>query len=335
VSSAAGNKQHLSMNIDIFRTILAQWVILGHTASIIFPIPVVPGRLAVWCFFIVSGYLNALSFYKRNNSNQWGEATLSYFGSRIKRIWPMLIFSYLIVSIALGTLNNNDWHPLLPYQYNMAKVPLANGVLWTLMVEIQLYALTPLIIPALLLWKRWRLPVVVLVCLFLISQLTHINILISHNPDFIDDRTVVGNVGFYLLGMMLALYPNLAQSLNQRTRQGLWILLWVMLLCFLCVYNFHSTGVLFYGGKYISILAALLVLTATTPLFSSGHMLFRFLGYYTYEIYVLHGLYAFLYEHFELSGTPKALLFLWALPMLTVFFFDICWKKKYRSLQTL
>lgn len=66
-----------SINIDIFRTFLAQWVIIGHLGPELLSAPLVPRRVAVWGFFILSGYLNAKSCMRRFES---GLSLSSVFG---------------------------------------------------------------------------------------------------------------------------------------------------------------------------------------------------------------------------------------------------------------
>ena len=98
----AGASPITSLNIDMLRSILAHWVIIAHVSSVLFPIPLIPGRLAVWGFFVASGYLNAISFERRALNLEWRHAVLGYYRSRIERIYPMLIFSYLDHPVVQG-----------------------------------------------------------------------------------------------------------------------------------------------------------------------------------------------------------------------------------------
>lgn len=322
----------ISLNIDIFRTFLAQWVILGHVASVLLPVPMVPGRLAVWCFFVVSGYLNALSFQNRFSPGNWVHTASGYYVSRIKRIYPLLIVSYLIVSILLGTMLNADFWTLAPLQHQVQKLQLSNSVLWTLMIEIQLYFFTPFLFLVASRMKRWHWLLLVAICLTLVFQVPKLQMRLLHDSGLIDNRTVAGNLGFYLFGMLLALGRDRVMSVPVRLESLLWPAWGVWIMYFLYRYNFHAPGVQFDWGQYVAILTSFLALISTSPLFARGHSIFKFLGYYTYEIYVLHGLFIFLYHQTELSGKLSAILFWWVLPLLTVVIMDMIWKKKYLTL---
>lgn len=323
-----------SLNIDIFRTFLAQWVILGHVASVLLPIPMVPGRLAVWCFFVVSGYLNALSFQNRFATGNWLHTISGYYVSRIKRIYPLLIVSYLMVSILLGTMFNADLWTLIPVQHQVQKLQLSNSVLWTLMIEIQLYFFTPFLFLVASRVKRWHWLLLVAICLALVFQVPKLQMSLLHDSSLIDNRTVTGNLGFYLFGMLLALGRDRVMSIPVRLESLLWSAWVVWIIYFLYRYNFHAPGVQFDWGQYVAIFTSLLVLISVSPLFARGHSVFGFLGYYTYEIYVLHGLFVFLYHRAELSGKLSALFFWWALPLVMVVIMDVIWKKKYLTLMS-
>jgi len=51
---------------------------------------------------------------------------------------------------------------------------------------------------------------------------------LSHNPDRINDRAMIGNLGLYSFGMVIADgLGNLAQ-ISQRTRHGLWVIMVIL-----------------------------------------------------------------------------------------------------------
>lgn len=322
----------VSLNIDIYRTILAQWVIIAHLGPALLSIPIVPGRVAVWSFFIISGYLNALSFQHRSNSGRWLEAVRGYYLARVKRIYPMLILSCFSISVILGTLIHKDWYVLFPYMYSQPG-ELSNGVLWTLVIEIQLYAVTPALFFVAYKFRDLHWILQGCTAVFLVFSIPAIHILLANNPDLIDDRTMLGNVGFYLFGMMMALGSGKRVEISRRMLKKAGFMLLVFGAIFLFQYNFMSQAVQFYEGQLLALLSSFLILVSVKPIVSKGHFLFRFLGYYTYEIYALHGLFVFIYHQLHLQGALWAISLWWLAPMLTVVIFDFIYKKKYRELQ--
>ena len=319
-----------SINIDIFRMVLAQWVIFAHLGPALFSIPTVPGRLAVWCFFILSGYLNAKSFQHRLMSG-YLMAAKGYYLSRIKRIYPLLLLSCLVVCFALGTVYINDWYVLFPYQYSYTG-ELSNGVLWTLIVEIQLYLITPLLFIGACQLKGLHLIGKWILGLSLVFLVPLINVYLTGNRDLIDDRTVAGNVGFYFFGMMLFLGGSCRFELTRNVYRILCILVTLIGAYFLIKYNFVTQGVQFTIGPFITFTLSLLIIASIKPIFTKGHMIFRFLGFYTYEIYVMHGLMVFLSYQANATSAFSIILFWWCLPLLIVIVFDMCFKKKYKQI---
>lgn len=325
----------VSLNIDIFRTILAQWVILAHLGAVFFPsTPLVPGRLAVWCFFVISGYLNMISFQRRLDYGSWLHAVRTYYSGRFKRIYPLLIISYLIVSFVLGTPKNDDLWVLFPLVFTTAGLEISNGVLWTLIIELQLYLLTPLLFGVAKAIKGWHWFLLGAAALVMVIQIPKLHMMLSHNPDLIDDRTMIGNLGFYLFGMAIAAGRENLSEISPRARQGLWFIMTAVCMIVLYRYNFqHNRMVPFTHGPYVVMLASFLVLSGSFPLFVNCSFMFRFLGYYTYEIYVLHGLLIFLYHQMKPFGNVGDLIAGWVMPLVGICLFDMAYKKKHRSLK--
>lgn len=321
-----------SLNIDIFRTFLAQWVILGHLGGMFFPTtPLVPGRLAVWCFFVISGYLNMISFQRKLDGSSWLHATRTYYSGRFRRIYPLLVFSYLIVSLVLGTPKNDDIWVLFPMVYTSTWLDISNGVLWTLIIELQLYLLTPLLFSVARAIKGWHWLLLGAVTLVMVIQIPKLSIMLSGNPDLIDDRTMLGNLGFYLFGMAIGAGRQKLAGISLRTWRGMSAILAVLSMILLYRYNTGQVWVQFTRGPYVAILASFLVLSGMRPLFAKCSYIFKFLGYYTYEIYVLHGLGAFLYHQMALSSNLGALIMVLVMPMLGIYLYDMVYKKKLKS----
>lgn len=168
-------------NFDFLRLMAASMVVLGHSFSIAGQVPHAflghaVSTLAVMVFFAISGYLITRSWM--NDPNAWRFAL-----RRARRIFPALaavvLLSVLVLGPALTTLPLDQYasHPhtfrylgnmilyisySLPLVFPNNIIPHAvNGSLWTLPVEVAMYALTPLFV----LFGRWRLALLSLLAL--------------------------------------------------------------------------------------------------------------------------------------------------------------------------
>jgi peptidoglycan/LPS O-acetylase OafA/YrhL len=152
-------------NFDIIRFLAASSVVLSHS----FQLPTgkveddplwelshqtsTIGSMAVWVFFIISGYLVTSS---AERSGPFG-----YFMARVLRIFPALMLVSFVSSFLLGPLITNDpgyWTHFQTYKYFLGNASLiqiqytlpgvftqnafrdiVNGALWTLKLEFYCY----------------------------------------------------------------------------------------------------------------------------------------------------------------------------------------------------
>lgn len=153
-------------NFDIVRLVLAVAVFFSHS----FPIAAKPSlyNISVWsnaaiavqCFFVVSGFLIFSSYHQ--------SASLSdYIRKRACRIFPAY-FAVVIICALGGSLFSslplqdyfgrelstylitnltflNYLHPTLPGVFDSNPIPVINGALWTIKVELMFYVSVPLI----------------------------------------------------------------------------------------------------------------------------------------------------------------------------------------------
>jgi peptidoglycan/LPS O-acetylase OafA/YrhL len=118
--------------------------------------------MAVSGFFIISGFLIMRSFYR--SKNLW-----DYSLKRIKRIVPAYMSVVALCAVFLSTISSLSFHeyfssnsfykyfisnilflnflqPALPEVFTTNPLPFVNGSLWTIKVELCLYAVLPLIV---------------------------------------------------------------------------------------------------------------------------------------------------------------------------------------------
>ncbi len=329
---------NLASRIDSYRGLLCQYVILSHIIPSIFPgILGMPGTLAVWCFFVISGYLNFLSFERSSNVKE-------YYFKRFKRLFPLLMYSFLMISAVEGTIHINDFYTLVPIVINIKESMPLNSVLWTIIIELQLYILTPLLYffsqkislkNKSLLWIILFFAISSLMASILSSKL------IIGGMD-LDDRMLFSALPFYIFGFLLTRKDF---TFSDSTLTACKIL---SLLLFLAVVFDRNTvidfpflqgkGLFTYGRLIPLMLTCVIVLslrnkTTTSPILST-------LGKATFEVYLFHGLCAYLLSRY-FTGVPNVyviILYNWLLPVsfgLLLVWFSPLLKKKFLHLRFL
>lgn len=311
----------MSRKIDLFRAFLCQYVIFGHLIPAVFPgILGVPGTLAVWCFFVISGYLN---FFSYRDSHTVSE----YYFKRFIRLYPLLILSFGIVCIFEKTLLVNDAYTLFPAILNIKDNLPYNSVLWTIIIELQLYMLTPLLFCAI---RKIKVPsqslpfcVIALSGLSLVLSYVFSKLIYGH-VDF-DDRTVFSAIPFYFFGLMMA-QGYFKPFTSKFSSWGPWLLLTATLFILVVldrnqVTDIHIAGrsweSLFVEGRLVPFAASLLVVFYPATL-TWNTKLFEVIGKATYEVYLLHGLFVYLLYKYqpEDHSLIQILGFFWILPTL-------------------
>ena len=137
--------------ILIVRGILAISVLVWHCGGYLYPINelsflMIPGRMAVWLFFVLSGYLIGSGF-KSGRYAFNSKGILDFYRNRLLRIMPLFwlisvtVFIFkpdlvksLSIQFFLEQITMIQWN----HQYDL------NGVFWTLGIEMQFYLFAPL-----------------------------------------------------------------------------------------------------------------------------------------------------------------------------------------------
>lgn len=192
----------------ILRGIMASAVVVWHTVGYQQTLPDIiniPGRVAVWFFFGISGYVIAHGFF--HGRYEYSRAGLvDYTFRRLRRILPLF---YLLTALAVlilllrgsGLPFGLERYPAefmaIQWVHNYA----LNGVFWTLGIELQFYLVAPVICWLLLSSSRLTLAlsVVALLLLWVWPHLANQWFSTSY-----DNRTTMGVLQFFVVGILLA-----------------------------------------------------------------------------------------------------------------------------------
>ena len=168
---------------------------------------IIPGSLAVWIFFMMSGYLVGHGLiYGRYQ--QTFKGIRKFWFNRFLRIYPIFITISLIAILISNPVVNFDFISkellMMQFEHNYS----LNGVFWTLGVEMQFYLLAPLILFGYRAIFRkysenWWI-------LYLITLIPLITVLIWKQSFLIglDLRNIIGNLSQFAVGIVMAGYKN-------------------------------------------------------------------------------------------------------------------------------
>lgn len=191
---------HKPNNFDFVRLFAASMVLCGHQFGLTWrpePHPfglLTLGTLGVLIFFSVSGYLVAQSWDRDPH-------ILRFTAKRFLRVWPGLAIVTCVAALLLGPLETQEslhdyfrspvtWDYFsqlylgirfyLPRVFEHNAVPVVNGALWTIPIEVRWYGILLLAGLCGLLRKRMRLPVLAMVSLYAIYIYGVFDV--QHNP---------------------------------------------------------------------------------------------------------------------------------------------------------
>ncbi len=164
----------------------------------------VSGRLAVWLFFILSGYLIGSGFADRRYT--WNWASLGrFYRNRWLRIFPLYLFVGVVsfgIHQILGDLHLSVWELVrellmlkLRHDYQL------NGVFWTLGIEVQFYLVAPILI-FLQLYSPRPMVTAVIVYIALIYLVKLDGFIYTDGGDA---RTLIGNLVHFQTGILICL----------------------------------------------------------------------------------------------------------------------------------
>jgi len=254
---------------------------------------IIPGRLAVWIFFMMSGYLIGYGLiYGRYQSTF--KSIRNFWFNRLLRLYPIfLTISVLAIFISKPVINFDFISKeLLMIQFSHDYS--LNGVFWTLGVEAQFYLLAPLMVFGFRsIFGKYSKNWYVLYLLTLIPLM----VVLIWKQDFLialDLRNVIGNLSQFAVGIVMAGYKNRILSIGVLKNNNVLFVMAILTGLFIIIFN-HN-----YGINIITIilshiigigLIALHILLEVRKIYANFFVkILMFLGVLSYGIYAWHGL---------------------------------------------
>lgn len=168
---------------------------------------IVPGSLAVWIFFMMSGYLVGHGLIYGRYQQTFKDIRRFWF-NRLLRIYPIFITVSFVAILISNPIVNLDFisKELLMMQFEHSYS--LSGVFWTLGVEMQFYLLAPLMVFSYrAIFRKYSENFWIL---YLITLIPLIIVLIWKQKFLIslDLRNIIGNLSQFAVGIVMAGYKN-------------------------------------------------------------------------------------------------------------------------------
>lgn len=302
--------------ITFTRFIAALTVVFFHYGQSVFPanIPflfenVTAGPIAVGYFYVLSGFIMAIAYYKNDETQRVEFNKTKYWIARFARIYPVYLLALLIIAAAKFKTLGQDWETLplhlLLFQSWIPGYPITlNTPGWSLSVEAFFY----LCFPFLLAWiyKRGIKSLTIFaVILWLITQIV---LLVQLNSEAYAPKSLLHDAIYYnplmhvnqfVLGLVCGVFFKNARGNNtnnsQNNNTGLWLLLSFIVMFLLIWGRPHLEGLLgiklaFTNGLLAPVFLAIIIFLANhkgviTKLFSLPFLVL--LGEASYSLYIL------------------------------------------------
>jgi peptidoglycan/LPS O-acetylase OafA/YrhL len=294
------------------RGLAALAVVFWHTVGYHGTLPNainVPGRVSVWLFFGISGYVIACGFLDWRYTFQ-PRSLARYARNRALRIMPLF---WTVSAVGLGwawaasgesPIGASNWaSQLLALQWNQSYV--LNGVFWTLGIEMQFYVVAPAL-AWLLLRRPSRWGTVVFMLLMAMAMAwpgVHSEVL----GGSVDLRNLLHNLDMFMAGMAgAALAPRFVSA--RRLRWHLLAGALGSLVACNVLYHLGFGPFIEWKGRIAMVVCILLLVGAHvsfesgSPIKSRWWRVLAWLGTISYGLYAWHGLLvmhsSFLESHF-------------------------------------
>ncbi len=306
--------------ITFTRFIAALTVVFFHYGQSVFPanVPflfenVTAGPIAVGYFYVLSGFIMAIAYYKPDKSNQKAISKKKYWLARFARIYPVYLLALLLIvgakykdlaqnweTLPLHLLLLQSWIPGYPITLNTPG--------WSLSVEAFFY----LCFPFLLIWvyKAGTKPLAIFTVILWIA--TQIILLTQLNSDSYAPKTDLHDLIYYyplmhlnsfVAGLLVGIYLKRSTNKVQASNNTFWLVFSFALIFILIWSRPHLESlfgfkIAFTNGLLAPAFLWFIVLLARhkgmiTNVFSYGWLVL--LGEASYSLYILqkpvHGIY--------------------------------------------
>ncbi len=226
--NSSPNNRLKNNNFDLLRLIFAASVCFVHIYELSgyqelkWIKQIFSSQVAINAFFVVSGFLIFMSYEKSSS-------VYSYFGKRIRRIYPAYATIILICALSLCLISNqalsayfsekwlgyvfgnlaflNFLEPELPGVFETNKFSAVNGALWTLKIEVMFYLSVPVI--AILFRKSAPLPIIIILyagSIIYAEVLTHLAITSNQQIYKTLARQLPGQLSYFMAGAFCFYY---------------------------------------------------------------------------------------------------------------------------------
>jgi len=325
--------RHASSSIDVTRGLAALGVIWGHTIYG-FDLPLeLNGAFWVWIFLPISGFLVGKSFGADGYGLSWN-GYVAFLRNRGLRIIPLAWLALALgFAIERGSGQIQTALPAAATQFLFVS-PLSDmslvGILWTVVAEVHFYIAAILLAPLFVRSKTPWPPV----AFWLVSIIIARQWIPAVGDVLNQPRTFVGNLPLFVFGLALA-SPCFDRGI--RLARSSQVVLTIVPIAVAWYLNNYHPDWFWYAGQYTrgafggGVVCALVVAGVTLVARPSGgrpawlsqriltnplHML-AWCGFYTYGIYVYHGLLLKINSVFLQfpPGPQRLLLVLLALPL--------------------
>ncbi len=287
------------------------------------------GYLGVSLFFFISGFVIALPFVEAKFLDRPAPTLSNFYWRRFLKIVPSYWLN-IVVCLALGvtftSLYGPPWRSILTHlafihNWDINDRMAINGVLWTLAVEVQFYAIAPFLIA---LFLRWPAVVFALsvgsAILWRIRSYTTDGTLLDFRMDQMPgnlDLFTFGILTAYLFVLVESRHPKLAARAAGWTVLGIAGALASLALvnwCYAVRYDHNGWGGSYWQLQYRTLLAAAIGMTALGSLFAArwwkrtlANPVLLFLAAISYNLYLWHDVVALMSERYRIPNwhTPR------------------------------
>lgn len=284
----------------IARGFFAMSVVLWHTLGTynLLPTPFsIPGRVAVWAFFGISGYVITCSILRNQYSYNF-KSVVSFCAHRFLRIYPLFILisliSFVFTYITTGAYpisTSEIYSQLFFVQFNQDYK--LNGVFWTLGIEMHFYLLAILLIFPCSYIKNKYIKTTYLLALYIASLVAYDYAQKTYSWNF-DGRNIVSCLPHFLIGAVIAPFHNQVRS---NTKLSLLFLLASFSLVIHSTYIYKFSPAEFWSFKGIFIVDTLIIFLLLSNIYCKSNKsqilpikMGTLVGLVSYGIYAWHGL---------------------------------------------